>query len=528
MKVKFTAFLLLCIMISIVAASCSNNTSEPEEEPDTSVTEPSKEVAEEPENEEPIHIVWLSEDPPAEDDTGVQQYLEEKFNVTIENVKFDNTNYVEQLNIRVANKEIPDLMFGRFDYEAYASQGILAELPVEEIKENMPVYSASVEEMDAKLWGSYMVNGKNYMIPRYSLDGSKPLIPQIRLDWLKKVGISKPPETIAELEYMCDKFTNDDPDGNGQKDTFCATSVSTSFWLYFQVFFGAYDVHITQWKLNDNGELVYGLVTDNAREALKTLRDFYAKGYIEKEFITNTAEQWTTKFNTGAFGITHGNFYFALSPDAINKSPVVDLNPNAEFVAGKVIHADGYQGLGYAFGTKTNGIAMGVQVESDPAKKAKIYEILEALATDKETYLRTFYGEEGVHYDMADGVAIPKSEYAVLSTRGNKVGAGEYYNPFGRTSQPMSIYFRTKVALDFYESHVKGQNAVYSDVNFTIPGRSDYPDLSKLEEQYIVKFMTGEVNLDKGFDDFVQLWKNSGGQAVTDSANAEYKRRYGN
>ena len=40
----------------------------------------------------------------------------------------------------------------------------------------------------------------------------------IRQDWLDKLGL-KAPTTIDEFEEVIRAFTEDDPDGNGQKDT---------------------------------------------------------------------------------------------------------------------------------------------------------------------------------------------------------------------------------------------------------------------------------------------------------------------
>ena len=41
-----------------------------------------------------------------------------------------------------------------------------------------------------------------------------------RQDWADKVGITKAPETIDEFYDMIYKFTYNDPDGNGKRDTF--------------------------------------------------------------------------------------------------------------------------------------------------------------------------------------------------------------------------------------------------------------------------------------------------------------------
>lgn len=524
--VKFRVFMygLVCSALLFVAA-CAKSGNEPEATPTpTPATSAAPSASEAPATEEPIHIVWLSEDPPNEDNNEIQKFLEQKFNVTIENVKFDNSSYKEKLNIRIANKEIPDMMFGRFDYEALARQGVLAELPVEEIKAKMPKYAASVDAMDPAVWTGLLVDGKNYMIPRYNFDGGIPLLPQYRYDWMKKVGIEKTPETLAEFEALCDKFTNGDPDGNGKKDTYCI-SASPSYTIPFQLVYGAFDNQIGHYSKDANGKIIYNVIRDETKEALKVLRDWVKKGYIDPEYITNTGQMTNSKWDNGVYGVTHGSYWYASSPDMIGTNTLFTVNPNAELIAGKPIYAPGHVGTGYAFNILQKGMSMGVHVQNDEAKKNKIYEILEALATDPETYLTTFYGMEGVHYDLVDGIVVSRPGFEELGKRGFDIGAGEYYNPFGRTSKPMSVYTRSKAQLEFYDTFVKDLKGSVSLVNFTIPERANYPDLPKIEDQYFVKFLSGELDVEAGWNEFVQTWLKSGGQAVLDSADKEYKAR---
>lgn len=55
----------------------------------------------------------------------------------------------------------------------------------------------------------------------YALYQGRPLSSQgmfFRQDWADKLGLSAP-QNVDELYAMIEKFTNEDPDGNGKKDT---------------------------------------------------------------------------------------------------------------------------------------------------------------------------------------------------------------------------------------------------------------------------------------------------------------------
>ena len=101
----------------------------------------------------PIDILWLSFYGPETDDTYVQKYLEEKFNVKLTNMIIDRQNWDDQLNPKLASGEIPDVfwVWGINELNNYVNQGILAEQFKEEIIEKMPGYAQCVEEIDPRL-----------------------------------------------------------------------------------------------------------------------------------------------------------------------------------------------------------------------------------------------------------------------------------------------------------------------------------------------------------------------------------------
>ncbi|MDF2671339.1 MAG: hypothetical protein K0R67_3645 [Paenibacillus sp.] len=474
------------------------------------------------ENEKPIEITWLGFNPPDTDNSPVQQYLEKKYNIKLKNMRIDRATWREQLNVKLAGKEIPDLFFLWGDeIESYASQGLLAELTVADIKKALPNYSKSVDQLDPKLWNFALFNGKNYAIPLYSPDGNMPFLPAYNSSWLKKIGYNEPPKTLKEYEEVLYKFTNEDPDGNGKNDTYgLSARGKDSITQSFNSVFGAYGMSPFYWQKDKDGKLVYGMTTESAREVFRLLNKWHKDKVIDPEFITGDYTKIRQDLANGRSGVFDSgrwdSYFVAINPEFKAK------NPNSELVIGKPLDGPNGKGANMAPGVKNNFIGMGVQVEKDAKKKAKLMQILNDLASDPETYLMATYGEAGVHYDMKDGAAVPKTDYVDPQVRGAKTGAGNYYSLFNPKTTEMLKYDYPADRLAARDKSNAGVNSFTNALTFVIPEAKDFPDLGKLQNEYFIKFILGEVNLDKGFDDFVALWKKSGGQTLTDSANKIY------
>jgi putative aldouronate transport system substrate-binding protein len=62
-------------------------------------------------------------------------------------------------------------------------------------------------------------------------------------------------------------------------------------------------------------------------------------------------------------------------------------------------------------------------------------------------------------------------------------------------------------------------------ITFAVAATAKYPNLTALQLEYFIKLIVGEVDTDKGFDTFVEQWKKSGGQEITDQVNQKQKDR---
>src|SRR5690606_14787194 len=123
---------------------------------------------------------------------------------------------------------------------------------------------------------------KLYAVPFTNAGGLMPWVMAIREDWLANVGITKYPETVEEYHEVLRRFTFDDPDGNGQKDTYGSHGVQ----LFLRGAFGLGGTGPSvQYYADDNGQVYATVLTESYKNYLKTMQEWYAEGLIDPESI---------------------------------------------------------------------------------------------------------------------------------------------------------------------------------------------------------------------------------------------------
>ncbi|MNI44708.1 hypothetical protein D3C73_990960 [compost metagenome] len=116
-----------------------------------------------------------------------------------------------------------------------------------------------------------------------------------------------------------------------------------------------------------------------------------------------------------------------------------------------------------------------------------------------------------------------KEEYVDVIKRGAALGAGNFYSYFQAASPLMDKYNYTQAQLALRDKWTKGQKTIENRYPVTTKPKAEHPNLDKMQKEYYLKFISGQVDLDKGFDDFVAQWKKEGGDDLTEAANIAYQ-----
>ena len=463
---------------------------------------------------------------PPELDGEILKFMSDKYNVNFEIIYIERGNWNESISTKFAKGEIGDVINvkGLDLLYTYVEQGLIAELPPEFLEENAPfLYNNYVNEKETHALRYTTIDGKNYGLPRIASDNFHNMIAW-RGDWLIKLGFDKAPETLEEMEKAVYGITNDDPDGNGENDTYGLSKTG------MEMVYGAYGYLPDIWQDRD-GKLVFGAVQPETKQALSTLAKWYQDGVIDPEFVTGENQGGyyavSHSFNNNRIGLTSLGAYYHWKPiffPGDSKSEVYlelqKANPAAleTIMYGKpVTGPEGKSGmLGASAILPLETFGFGVQLENEKEKYAKILQIFDEMSSSYENYMESIFGIKGVHWDFDTSTGFP----GFINGNDSKTVAGMGIVPGFECGE--YTYLRAKPRIDWaYEKQLE-VGVISNELLVPLTSASIYQDeLNKLRDETFTKIIRGDLPVD-AFDDFVIEWFEKGGQILTDEANEWY------
>ena len=487
----------------------------------------------------------------------MEQQLKEKhgIDVDIEVVYIEQANYSEILNTRLAGGTAPDVFLAQSTntLNSYWDQGVIKSWSVDFFKENAPaVYDfimngAAYGDLagDVEAWQkASMKDGEMVVIPSFKPDGSMPYKTLIyRGDWLDKLGVTEEtlPKTVEDFVALMGRFAKEDPDGNGQNDTYGCSITA------MKALFGSYGLATgftgsdSYWVIRD-GKLVNSDVADEAKDVIATLAGMYADGLIDPEFVAGKesveGSYWAISHGmvTGLYGasanasIDHYRLKGVTGPDDAGGRCATEYwevnGADSTFVYGP--WPAGPSGdYGWVVGTPVAVSESAVYNASmSDEKLALIFKIMNAFATDDELYMLAFAGIEGEHYTKNDDGTIQRllgnDELNAVGVWGCRslYGADRAFSQLG---YDLAFYNDVTIAnrLNWYKND-QYNSYIQDAVTETLPSSDLFAELNTLRDETWTAMIRGEKSLDE-WDAYVQAWLAAGGQTLTDEANAWFQ-----
>ncbi|WP_405067449.1 extracellular solute-binding protein [Kribbella sp. NBC_01510] len=242
-----------------------------------------------------VPLFGTAPDPGGELQQAVEKLIGKKLKITW----VPNAEYGDKSNVTLASDKIPDVMVANEKSPSFvkaAEAGAFWDLTGK--LDKYPNLKPA-NEQTAK---NSMTNGKTYGIYRV-----RPLLRSgivIRKDWLAKLGL-KEPQTVDDLYTIAKAFTDQDPDGNGKKDTYGliipkwpGNYASASPYDVVETWFGAPN----GWGERD-GKLVPGFDTPEFLTANEWLRKWVQEGLVNPDFATLDSANWNDPFVQGKGGM---------------------------------------------------------------------------------------------------------------------------------------------------------------------------------------------------------------------------------
>lgn len=427
------------------------------------------------------------------------------------------TNYLNQLNLKIAANEMPDMFIPQQGIEDnLAKNGAIADLT-----ELLPKYAPNVlKAIPEDMWKVVKANdptgqGRIYYIPGVVEYGR--YAGMIRQDWLDKVGLPMP-KTQDEYVKVLEAFRDQDPNGNGQKDELPTGGREQARWMdhLFAMYGVAMFEGYPEWDIYD-GELTYSAVTPNMKAALEFIAKLYKEGLIDKESLLNTKDKWDGKIYSNKVGnyfhwVEHGNLVF----ENLYKRTSV----KAEFEVLPIPEVPGYKGF-YTM-KKFAPPQWVVKNNKDEIKLMATLKLLNNMY-DKKNWKDLFLGVEGMHYTVKDGKAVKLPDDK--STQENLI-----LNPVTSVSTLDMMIDLTnssasednKWAIDQVTRNMKEAQKYAKEIaGDGLPASvyEGFPDINNrtLYVEYATKIILGQYPISK-FDEFVDKWNQTGGEEVTKRA----------
>lgn len=465
------------------------------------------------------------------------EYWNNEYGVNFDLVYVEDASAGEQINLMVAGGEIPDVL-QYVDQQSYFEQGIIGGWTEEFFRENAPNLSKYIDEVNPAAWNYAKFDGElMYAIPGFRMYNTiaTPII--LRTDWLKNVGIDEMPRTLEEYEKAFYAFVNDDPDGNGVKDTYALSKTG------LDAIYGAFGMQRNMWLPDGNGGVLMGDVMPEAREALTLLAKWYKDGLIDPEFITgeNQGGYWaiTHAFLNNRIGMTGmGQFYHWVDAKQFEGGVIRAAMPTQWAEVGQTgTYAPGYAPVGPAGksgtilpNTTTLRTVFSAKLVSDAPRFARLLQIIDDMnCSTVEKSALAARGMPGEEHDIIDwnGVrSIMLKPGVTLNDTLNGIGAANWF-AFIEESGNFE-YQKVAYAQEFYwfDHMMADKNVGYTSAIFgALPSQTLHKsECDKILNEAYVAIITGDQPIDY-FDEMVKQWYNAGGTVLTQEASALYQQQ---
>lgn len=453
----------------------------------------------------------------------------------------------ERINTMLASGDLPDfLSVDRTTFERMYSAGLLADLTV-------PIIEYASEYTRQYLTGdfSYLLDaatkdGKYYGLTNgFSYQDGGDMV-WIRKDWLDKLGLGVP-ETIEDLEAIMEAFVTQDPDGNGEDDTYAiamGTSTQSAYeWTLGNAFFNMFNAYPNIWYENSQGEIEDGLfgteVRERTRAALEKAAEYYEKGYISQEFSTMDSDMRNEDMFNGKCGIYFADVWGAYWPLLLH----LDIDPNADWIPVNAPSAQFGDSKMARDAAQVQNILVATKDCEHPEALVKMTNLYHNLNNNPETMEFEEYNtvpEDNNQIFLCYPLLIynPSFNYegyvAITDAMesGNTDGLCSGYKLFYDQAMsyeeskdpagwpPYRSYLKEGTAFEVIDTYLNNDRVVFNeytaeDTEFMIENE---PTVKRMYDEMAVQVITGQADI-SAFDEFVASWDELFGNTATEEVN---------
>lgn len=491
-------------------------------------------------------------------DNGMLKLIEKKLNVKFK-IVWETTydQYMQKLSLGIASDDIPDVFEvvgsnAGITFRQLAANGALADLTEAYDK----CLGGKAKEILAGIDPQEYLSSCYYDNKLYGITAPADVdffnLMWIRNDWLKKLNLEVP-QTIEDIEKVAKEFVEKKP-GGAENTIGIAMNPATPLgksnnYYSLSSVANALGAFPDTWLKGGDGQITYGSIAPETKEALSVISEWYKEGILDKSFVTyRSNDDVTPLVNNNQIGILFAAWWEPwIFADMVSKNPEAEWIPvlaplNSE---GKYVHNN----------SMNPGIEGAVLVSSECKNPEAVIKAMNV----------EFDALNGAYDDNPDDMAILQAakDAGSLGRTSSPFGIGRIASNYTRVPtfvKTVNDYIATgQVTYDAFNIADKdniegayrynqkkdpqdanglvGYYAHYLAGNLTQDSRNQtveevivnntesmgelWAAMDTLQQQAFIQIITGEKPLDY-FDEFVAQWKSMGGDKITQEVNDAY------
>ena len=485
-------------------------------------------------------------------DNAYTRYIKSVINVqNVDVFEANDSQYDTNVSMVISMGSLPDIMVvsSQDEVEQLVEAGF-----IEDLTES---YNNCISDRIRKMYESYgdslkdMVtyDGKIMALPETNITDGPNLV-WLRKDWMDKLGLSEP-HTIDDVVNIVKHFISEDPGNNGVDasgkpntvglavDTDVTGECGYSSEFLLDIIFACFGAYPKQWIMNDDGEIVYGSVTNEAKEALSYISSLYNQGVIDNDFLLRTSTNICELIENGLCGSFFGPWWAPNNPlaNAVSRNPDADWQPY--LIATDSDGTTSYHSQNPCY--KYVVVRKGYEHPEIAAKMISVmFDKVRFDCTDSEEF-KNYYQLNveptarplsiNVDYNNALSICYRNID-ATISGRKNPDSlellersfydaCSEYIKNANKTSTQWAAYMsRIKACSLIAQDNIKVVDSLYFKTTDTM--KSHWWRLKAKEKEAYLKIISGEEDISY-FDTFVKEWNEQGGQTITSEVSESMK-----
>lgn len=485
-------------------------------------------------------------------DNAYTRYIKSVINVqNVDVFEANDSQYDTNVSMVISMGSLPDIMVvsSQDEVEQLVGAGL-----IEDLTES---YNNCISDRIRKMYESYgdslkdMVtyDGKIMALPETNITDGPNLV-WLRKDWMDKLGLSEP-HTIDDVVNIVKHFISEDPGNNGVDasgkpntvglavDTDVTGECGYSSEFLLDIIFACFGAYPKQWIMNDDGEIVYGSVTDEAKEALSYINSLYNQGVIDNDFLLRTSTNICELIENGLCGSFFGPWWAPNNPlaNAVSRNPDADWQPY--LIATDSDGTTSYHSQNPCY--KYVVVRKGYEHPEIAAKMISVmFDKVRFDCTDSEEF-KNYYQINveptarplsiNVDYNNALSICYRNIDAAIsgrknpdsleLLERSFYDACSEYIKNANKTSTQWAAYMsRIKACSLIAQDNIKVVDSLYFKTTDTM--KSHWWRLKAKEKEAYLKIISGEEDISY-FDTFVKEWNEQGGQTITSEVSESMK-----